>query len=301
MSAIHTLNGRNVSVARVPSLKSILGEKPVCPADAYAFNAVKDALAGNYQSKDVARVCAALIVAKKALGIFLDLANDAELLDAKSAERLCYETAGTLSFAHVTESAGIVAFLIRFFDCAELGVLVRFCRGQNINQVREALATARGALGQYIDLSEAVSLSLMKQEKALRWCQSTAKALPNPLILEALPVIESFIDFFDKNGEAKAVAESPARDETPSSLFAAPITKTEAVTALRESVPPITQKRALSLIRDLKFAVECMSNRHAARSETLLFRHELTEAQLQQAIALLEAVSDVISANAKEE
>lgn len=293
MSA-NTLNGRNVSIARIPSLKSILGDKPVTTSDLYAFNGIKDALNGQCSSKDVVRVRSALDVAKQALGIFLDLAVESETMTAKSAERFMFDTAGALAFDQAVEAYGIVSFMGRFFACANFSLLLRIY--PNVEETREALETARLALGHYLDLAEYVSMSLVSADKAFQWCLSTVKPLCAPRIREAVQVFEKLSQFFA--GEVRSV-DSLRKETERTSRFAAPITKSEVLSALQQSGHE--SDRILALISDLRFAVECMKGRHAARCETLLFRHELTESQLKQALLLLDAVADVINANAEEE
>lgn len=59
--------------------------------------------------------------------------------------------------------------------------------------------------------------------------------------------------------------------------------------------------RILPLISDLRFTFSCMKERQASLCQTLLFSHELSQKQFDQAIVLLDAVADLIEANAKEE
>ena len=86
---------------------------------------------------------------------------------------------------------------------------------------------------------------------------------------------------------------------TATSLFSKPFTKAEALAALREPVPEKLLSRILPLISDLRFTLSCMKERQASLCQTLLFSHELSQKQFDQAIVLLDAVADLIEANAK--
>lgn len=88
---------------------------------------------------------------------------------------------------------------------------------------------------------------------------------------------------------------------TATSLFSKPFTKAEAQAALREPVPEELRSRILPLISDLRFTFFRMKERQASLCQTLLFSHELSQKQFDQAIVLLDAVADLIEANAKEE
>ena len=88
---------------------------------------------------------------------------------------------------------------------------------------------------------------------------------------------------------------------TATSLFSKPFTKAEAQAALREPVPEELRSRILPLIDDLRFVLTCAKERQAAMCQTLLFSHELSQKQFDQTIVLLDAVADLIDANAKEE
>ena len=88
---------------------------------------------------------------------------------------------------------------------------------------------------------------------------------------------------------------------TATSLFSKPFTKAEALTALREPVSEDLQSRNMPLGSDLRFTFSCMKERQASLCQTLLFSHELSQKQFDLAIVLLDAVADLIDANAKEE
>lgn len=292
MSAINLNDGRSVSSAvSFPTLSTIQSGKPVSLAVVSAFNAVKDALAGVYHSKDIDRMRKVLGVTNQVLGIFYDLAADAGTMTAESAESFCYDTAGTLEYDQVADAVETMAFLCRLSTCAPKALIQRMypC----VEELREALETARCALRHYLDLSEFVSLSLVKPDKALSWCKSTAETLNAGRVREALQVFEALSRFFD--------GDTPQQTQARLSVCSPAITKADAVAALSGTVPSMTSNRALALIGDLQFVFECMHGRQEAGCETLLFSHELTESQLMQAVALCEAVADVINANAKEE
>lgn len=88
---------------------------------------------------------------------------------------------------------------------------------------------------------------------------------------------------------------------TAISLFSKPFTKEQAQSALREPVSEELCARILPLVSDLRFTFSYMKERQASLCQTLLFSHELSQKQFDQAIVLLDAVADLIEANAKEE
>ena len=85
---------------------------------------------------------------------------------------------------------------------------------------------------------------------------------------------------------------------TATSLFSKPFTKAEALAALREPVSEELRSRILPLISDLRFTFSYMKERQASLCPSLLFSHELSQKQFDQAVVLLDAVAAVINANA---
>ena len=88
---------------------------------------------------------------------------------------------------------------------------------------------------------------------------------------------------------------------TATSLFSKPFTKAEALAALREPVSEELRSRILPLVSDLRFTFSYMKERQASLCQTLLFSHELSQKQFDQAIVFLDAVAYLIEANEKEE
>ena len=115
MSAIQS---RNVSIA-VPTLKSILGEKPVKAQDVYTHNALLAALTGATDSKDLARVVKALDVAGKALLTHVDLAENGAWIEGEAAEDFCRYAARAISLPQALDALAVLGFLTKFFEVKE--------------------------------------------------------------------------------------------------------------------------------------------------------------------------------------
>lgn len=119
MSAIHTLNGRNVSGACIPSLKSIIGDKPVTAQDVYTHNALAAVLSGAADSKDIGRVLKALNVAGLALLTHVDLAENGAWIEGEAAEDFCRDAARAISLPQALDALAVLGFLTKFFEVKE--------------------------------------------------------------------------------------------------------------------------------------------------------------------------------------
>lgn len=119
MSAIHTLNGRNVSGACIPSLKSIIGDKPVTAQDVYTHNALAAVLSGAADSKDIGRVLKALNVAGLALLTHVDLAENGAWIEGEAAEEFCRDAARSITLPQALDALAVLGFLTKFFEVKE--------------------------------------------------------------------------------------------------------------------------------------------------------------------------------------
>ena len=119
MSAIHTLNGRNVSGACIPSLKSIIGDKPVTAQDVYTHNALSAVLSGAADSKDIGRVLKALNVAGLALLTHVDLAENGAWIEGEAAEEYCRDAPRSITLPQALDALAVLGFLSKFFEVKE--------------------------------------------------------------------------------------------------------------------------------------------------------------------------------------
>ena len=205
MSAINTLNGRNVSAARVPSLKSILGEKPVCPADAYAFNALKDALAGNYRSKDVVRVRHALDVARKVLSFVGELIEARDLGDYETAEDVCLATDGKISTAGY--ACGVCRFFKRLFAVECQGLIESILNGKDQKIACSSLGLILWAFDAYEEIGDFKSTAILYGGSVRGWIDQICKGIDAEEVATAQQILESLSRFFADAGEVESIAQ----------------------------------------------------------------------------------------------
>lgn len=205
MSAIKDLNGRNVSAARVPSLKSIIGGKPVFPADVYAFNAVKGVLAGNYRSKDIARVRNALDSACKVLAFVGELVEAKDLGDFDAAEDICLAIDGTIR----TEDyfCGIFEFLKRLFSAVNCGELsASILSGQDQKTVCSSLGLILWAFDAYEEIGDFIT-ALLYGGSVRGWVYQICKGISAEDVAAAKQILEALSRFFAESGNAEPVAK----------------------------------------------------------------------------------------------
>lgn len=119
MSAINTLNGRSVSAARLPSLKSIFGNKPVTASGVRTYNAMQAVLSGDSSPKDAARVLDSLNACIDALDTQRELAEVGFLYQDDQAESFCRSAAQKMTESQALEAMAVVGFLIDFFSTRE--------------------------------------------------------------------------------------------------------------------------------------------------------------------------------------